>query len=61
MLVDEAEIAERRKAGVPATPESATPWQKIYRETVTQLDEGATMRGAEQFRGLSKTPPRHNH
>ncbi|MCX8998329.1 dihydroxy-acid dehydratase family protein [Rhizobiaceae bacterium BDR2-2] len=61
MLVDDGEIARRKADGIPKTPADATPWQMIYRQTVTQLSDGATIRGAEQFRQLSKTPPRHNH
>ncbi|ALV29151.1 MULTISPECIES: IlvD/Edd family dehydratase [Pannonibacter] len=61
MLVDEAEIERRKAEGIPPVPPSATPWQKIYRETVTQLADGATIRDAETFRGLAATPPRHNH
>ncbi|QDA36381.1 dihydroxy-acid dehydratase family protein (plasmid) [Paracoccus liaowanqingii] len=61
MLVDEAQIAARRAEGIPAVPASATPWQKIYRETVTQLDRGATIEGADAFSRLSEALPRHNH
>lgn len=61
MLVDEAEIARRKAEGIPQTPADATPWQMIYRQTVTQLADGATIRDADKFRQLSKTPPRHNH
>ncbi|TGN51595.1 dihydroxy-acid dehydratase [Paracoccus liaowanqingii] len=61
MLVDEAQIAARRAEGIPAVPASVTPWQKIYRETVTQLDRGATIEGADAFSRLSETLPRHNH
>ena len=61
MLVAEAEIERRKAEGIPPVPPSATPWQKIYRETVTQLADGATIRDAETFRGLAATPPRHNH
>lgn len=60
-LVDEAEWARRKTEGVPAVPPDATPWQNIYRKTVTQLSEGATIEGAERFRQIAKTPPRHNH
>ncbi|MDH7792993.1 IlvD/Edd family dehydratase [Ochrobactrum sp. AN78] len=61
MLVDEAEIARRKAEGIPQTPADATPWQMIYRQTVTQLADGATIRDADKFRQLAKTPPRHNH
>ncbi len=61
MLVDEPEIARRQAAGIPSVPADATPWQRLYRQTVTQLADGATIRDAETFRQISKTPPRHNH
>ncbi len=60
-LVDDAEWAERKAGGIPPVPPSATPWQKLYRENVTQLAEGATLSGSETFRSIAKTPPRHNH
>ncbi len=61
MLVDEAEIARRKAEGIPQTPADATPWQMLYRQTVTQLADGATIRDSDKFRQLAKTPPRHNH
>ncbi|MBP1851581.1 IlvD/Edd family dehydratase [Rhizobium halophytocola] len=61
MLVDDGEIERRRADGLPPMRPSATPWQKLYRQTVTQLADGATIRDAEQFRQIAKTPPRHNH
>lgn len=61
MLVDDAEIARRRAEGLPPVPPSATPWQRIYRDTVTQMDQGATIRGAEDFTAIARTLPRHNH
>lgn len=60
-LVEDAEIQRRKAEGIPPVPPSATPWQRIYRETVTQLSDGATIRGAEDFVRISETPPRHNH
>lgn len=61
MLVDEAEITARKQQGLPSVPASATPWQKIYRETVTQLVDGATIEGADTFTRISTALPRHNH
>ncbi|MDR7124542.1 IlvD/Edd family dehydratase [Pseudotabrizicola sp. 4114] len=61
MLVDEAEIATRKQDGLPPVPASATPWQKMYRATVTQLVDGATIEGADKFVRISNTLPRHNH
>ncbi|TNB49237.1 dihydroxy-acid dehydratase family protein [Martelella lutilitoris] len=61
MLVDDAEIARRKAEGIPEVPPDATPWQRIYRNSVTQIDEGATLSGADTFRDIASRPPRHNH
>jgi dihydroxy-acid dehydratase len=61
MLVSDEEVARRKAEGIPAVPTDATPWQMLYRQTVTQLSDGATIKGAENFRRISRTPPRHNH
>jgi dihydroxy-acid dehydratase len=61
MVVSDGEIAARKRAGTPPIPPSMTPWQKIYRETVGQLAEGAVIEDAIQFRRISRTMPRHNH
>ena len=47
--------------GLPPVPESATPWQELYRSTVGQLDSGAVMEMAVKYRGVAKKTPRHNH
>jgi dihydroxy-acid dehydratase len=60
-LVADAEIARRRKEGLPAVPESATPWQELYRSTVGQLDSGSVMEMAVKYRGVARKTPRHNH
>ena len=61
MLVAEEEIARRKGDGVPAVPPDATPWQRIYRRSVTQLSDGAVLDGAADFRDIAANPPRHNH
>jgi xylonate dehydratase len=61
MLVSGDEITRRRGEGLPAIPESATPWQELYRSTVGQLDTGAVMEMAVKYRGVAKKTPRHNH
>ncbi|MER5171095.1 IlvD/Edd family dehydratase [Thioclava kandeliae] len=61
MLVSDAELDRRKAEGLPKVPPSATPWQQLYRETVTQMQDGATIRGAEKFRAISRKLPRHNH
>jgi len=61
MLVDAAEIERRKGDGIPPIPPDATPWQRIYRRSVTQLSDGAVLDGAADFRNIAATPPRHNH
>jgi dihydroxy-acid dehydratase len=61
VLVSDEEIAKRKKDGIPPTPESATPWQEIYRNTVSQLDRGGVMELALKYRGVCGKTPRHNH
>lgn len=60
-LVADDEIARRRTEGLPQVPPSQTPWQAIYRQTVGQLDSGACMELAVEFRGVAGQMPRHNH
>ena len=61
MLVADKEIERRKAAGVPPVPESATPWQELYRATVGQLDRGAVMELAVKYQGVARRTPRHNH
>jgi len=61
MLVDEDVLALRRQDGLPPVPASQTPWQEIYRATVGQLDSGACLELALQYRAVASNPPRHNH
>jgi dihydroxy-acid dehydratase len=61
MLVSDEEIARRKQDGIPAVPESATPWQELYRATVSQLDKGGVMEMALKYRGVANKTPRHNH
>lgn len=60
-LVPEDEIAQRRAQGLPATPKSQTPWQKIFRKEVNQLSDGAVLESAVDFIDIASTLPRHNH
>jgi dihydroxy-acid dehydratase len=61
MLVSDEEIERRKREGVPAVPESRTPWQELYRASVGQLDGGGVLEAALKYRAVaSKTPP-HNH
>jgi len=61
MLVADAELARRKSEALPAIPPSQTPWQEIYRATVGQLESGACMELAVQYRGVGNVLPRHNH
>ncbi|HKE93100.1 MAG TPA: IlvD/Edd family dehydratase [Povalibacter sp.] len=61
MLVPDEEITRRKADGIPPVPESATPWQELYRATVSQLDKGGVMEMALKYRGVAAKTPRHNH
>jgi len=61
MLVSDEEIARRKQEGIPPVPESATPWQELYRQTVSQLDKGGVMEMALKYRQVARKTPRHNH
>src|ERR671912_316629 len=62
MLVPEEEIERRkREEGIPDFPESQTPWQEIYRASVSQLDGGGVLEAALKYRGIATKTPRHNH
>jgi dihydroxy-acid dehydratase len=66
--ISDEEIRERRKeiaAGRPANavPETATPWEEIYRATVGQLDRGGCLELAIKYRELGGVGavPRDSH
>jgi dihydroxy-acid dehydratase len=66
MLVPDAELARRRAAladaGGFAVPQSQTPWQEMYRATVTQMADGQVIRGADVYQRVAQTGiPRDNH
>lgn len=61
MLVPDEEIERRKTEGLPTVPADATPWQRIYRKTVTQLSDGAVIENAADFRQIARKLPRHNH
>ena len=63
MLVDAEEI-EARRAKQPrlSAPGSQTPWQEIFRDRVLPFAEGMVLRGASEYRDVSrKSVPRDNH
>jgi len=66
LLLDEAELAARRKEldanGGYQSPPSQTPWQEIFREKVEPLADGMILRGADAYKDVAgKGIPRNNH
>jgi len=66
ILVSQDELARRRArlqhTGGFAVPDSQTPWQQMYRETVTQMADGQIIRGADSYQRVAQTNiPRDNH
>jgi dihydroxy-acid dehydratase len=61
MLISDEELAARKAQGIPPVPASQTPWQQLYRSTVGQMESGACMEMALEYRGVGQTLPRHNH
>jgi dihydroxy-acid dehydratase len=61
MLISDEELAKRKAEGIPPVPASQTPWQQLYRATVGQMETGACMELALEYRGVGQTLARHNH
>ncbi|MCB1739190.1 MAG: dihydroxy-acid dehydratase, partial [Gammaproteobacteria bacterium] len=61
MLIDEAELASRRAAWQPPELDNHTPWQEIYRATVSQLDSGGVIELATRYHDVRSHIPRHSH
>lgn len=61
MLVDADELATRRAAYQPPELPNHTPWQEIYRSTVSQLDSGGVIELATKYHDVRQHIPRHSH
>lgn len=61
VLLDEAELKERRDRLEDQQIEHQTPWQEIYRGTVGQLSGGGIIELAAKYRKIRNTIPRHSH
>ncbi len=61
MLVDEAELETRRADYEPPALDNHTPWQEIYRSTVSQLDSGGVIDLATKYHDVRRHIPRHSH
>ena len=61
MLVDETELEARRASYEPPALDNHTPWQEIYRSTVSQLDSGGVIDLATKYHDVRRHIPRHSH
>jgi dihydroxy-acid dehydratase len=60
-LVDPQQWNSRKSLAVDQVPETATPWQHLYRQNVGQLHTGGCLDFACSFRDVCRNTPRHNH
>jgi dihydroxy-acid dehydratase len=61
LLITDDEIAQRRAALPEAVLKNDSPWQQLFRTHVGQLDTGACLDFAVEYRDLKNTVPRHSH
>lgn len=66
ILLGADELAARKEAlmgqGGYKSPASQSPWQQIFREKVSGLDKGMTLKDADGYRDIArKSLPRDNH
>ena len=63
LLIDDAEMAQRRREWTPNIPPSQTPWQELYRQLVGQLSTGGCLEPATlHLRVIARSgEPRHSH
>ncbi|WP_158966137.1 IlvD/Edd family dehydratase [Paraglaciecola sp. L3A3] len=61
VLLDQNELKRRKKSSIVTPPESQTPWQEIYRNTVGDLSEGAVIELGTKYQKIARQLPRHNH
>lgn len=60
-LVDPQTWQARESFSADSVPETATPWQHLYRQNVGQLHTGGCLDFACSFREVCSKVPRHNH
>ena len=61
MLISTEELERRRASYEPPVLDHHTPWQEIYRATVSQLDRGGVIELATQYHDVRRHIPRHSH
>jgi dihydroxy-acid dehydratase len=60
-LVSDDEVARRRAARAPEQLRHDSPWQQLYRAHVGQLETGACLEFAVDYRELGEVVPRRSH
>src|SRR5450759_1938113 len=61
VLLNDEEIRIRRQGLEPVELKNDSPWQELYRAYTGQLDTGACLDFAVEYRDLRKVVPRHSH
>ncbi len=61
MLIDKEELKRRKDTLELKVLDNQTPWEEIYRSTVSQLSEGAVMKPAMKYQKVKNVLPRHSH
>jgi len=61
MLIDKEELKRRKDTLELKVLDNQTPWEEIYRSTVSQLSEGAVMKPAVKYQKVKNVLPRHSH
>ena len=63
LLITKLEFKKRRKNKKKFKANNQTPWQEIFRNTVSQLDDGACINLREKYMNVSNTKgiPRDSH
>jgi dihydroxy-acid dehydratase len=61
VLLSDEEIEKRRGELAEEQPVNRSPWERVYRDHVGQLETGACLEFAVEFHDLRKIMPRHSH
>jgi len=63
LLISQAEFKKRRKKKKLLKIDNQTPWQEIFRNTVSQLEDGACIKSRGTYLDISnkKGLPRNSH
>ena len=61
VLISDEEIARRQRELKQSPITNDSPWQEFYRQHVGQLETGACLEFAVNYRDLRKIVPRHSH